>query len=383
MAEQKMQHGYLVLADISGYTSYLAGVELDHAHEILTDLLETIVGSLKSLLTISKLEGDAVFGYVSEARVGRGETLFELVESTYVAFRDRLGAVQRRTTCDCNACRAIPSLDLKFITHHGDYIVQTISGIHELVGSDVNLVHRLLKNHIAEATGWRAYALFTAPTLEHLAVPCDPRSLHFQTETYEHLGSIETSSLDLHERYQALTATRHIVITPEEAHVTKVYEIAAPPAVVWDWANDPYRRSLWVHGTTWSLGDRPGGRTGAGARNHCAHGKNEKTLETVLDWRPFEYFTAEQAPDAHRSAVFTCRFEPLADGQATRFSVYLVVRANGSSTGLLPRLVAKIRYGSRGHGQDWANLARLVAEDYARQPAGEPGENAAPGPAAA
>ena len=84
MTEQLLQHGYLVLADISGYTSYLAGTELDHAHEILSDLLETIVGSLKSLLTISKLEGDAVFGYVAEARVGRGETLFELVESKQV-----------------------------------------------------------------------------------------------------------------------------------------------------------------------------------------------------------------------------------------------------------------------------------------------------------
>ena len=55
MPEQKMQHGYLMLADISGYTSYLAGVELDHAHEILSDLLETIVGSLKPLLTILTL----------------------------------------------------------------------------------------------------------------------------------------------------------------------------------------------------------------------------------------------------------------------------------------------------------------------------------------
>jgi hypothetical protein len=31
---QETQHGYLVLADISGYTSYLAGVELTHARDI-------------------------------------------------------------------------------------------------------------------------------------------------------------------------------------------------------------------------------------------------------------------------------------------------------------------------------------------------------------
>ena len=77
------QHGYLVLADISGYTSYLSKVELDHAHEILTDLLEIIVGKFKTVLTISKLEGDAVFAYTPEAKLSRGETLLELIETTY------------------------------------------------------------------------------------------------------------------------------------------------------------------------------------------------------------------------------------------------------------------------------------------------------------
>src|SRR5262245_941894 len=95
------QHGYLVLADISGYTSYLAGVELDHAHEILTDLLTAIVNRFKTLLTISKLEGDAVFAYTPEAKLSRGETLLELVESTYGVFHDRIQSSHRQTTCQC------------------------------------------------------------------------------------------------------------------------------------------------------------------------------------------------------------------------------------------------------------------------------------------
>ena len=36
----------LVIADISGYTGYLAGVELDHAQDILLDLMSTIVSAL-------------------------------------------------------------------------------------------------------------------------------------------------------------------------------------------------------------------------------------------------------------------------------------------------------------------------------------------------
>jgi len=53
----------LLIADISGYTSYLAGVELDHAQDILADLLDTVVSTLRPTFRLAKLEGDAAFVY--------------------------------------------------------------------------------------------------------------------------------------------------------------------------------------------------------------------------------------------------------------------------------------------------------------------------------
>ena len=163
-----IEHGYLLLADISGYTSFLMQTELDHAQEILSDLLTTVLRRTQTLLTIHKIEGDAIFAYAPEAQIVRGETLLELVEAAYTDFRERLRNVRRHTTCTCRACQNIPMLDLKFIVHHGDYVIQDIGGTREMAGSDVNLVHRLLKNHVNEATGWRAYALFTRQSLEHM-----------------------------------------------------------------------------------------------------------------------------------------------------------------------------------------------------------------------
>ena len=55
------QHGYLVIADISGYTSFVAKTELEHSHEILSELLGLLVEKIKPLMILSKLEGDAVF----------------------------------------------------------------------------------------------------------------------------------------------------------------------------------------------------------------------------------------------------------------------------------------------------------------------------------
>ena len=37
----------LVIADITGYTGFLAGAELDHAQDILADLIGTVVGALR------------------------------------------------------------------------------------------------------------------------------------------------------------------------------------------------------------------------------------------------------------------------------------------------------------------------------------------------
>lgn len=308
------QHGYLVLADISGYTAYLAGVELDHAHEILTDLLETIVGKFKVVLTIAKLEGDAVFAYTPEANLPRGETLLELVEMTYMAFCDRRDSSHRRTTCTCTACQNMPNLDLKFFVHHGDYIVQQVSGIRELVGSDVNLAHRLMKNHLTEATGWKAYALFTERGLEHLGLPLT--EMHAQVETYAHLGEVLTQSFDLRARRAELLAARREVVEPKDADYLVTCECPAPPSVVWDWLTEPRRRELWAHGVKFSVVARPRGRTTTGAVNHCDHGQST-TVETFLDWRPFDYFTAHSV-DPNLTMVETLYLEPLGDGSHTR-----------------------------------------------------------------
>jgi hypothetical protein len=85
--ERKTQTGYLVLADITGYTSFVAQTEIEHANIALSYLLETIVEKLGGTLIISKLEGDVVFAY--ESKLPDGKTLLGLIDNTYLAFRDQ------------------------------------------------------------------------------------------------------------------------------------------------------------------------------------------------------------------------------------------------------------------------------------------------------
>ncbi|HET6595402.1 MAG TPA: DUF2652 domain-containing protein [Anaerolineales bacterium] len=198
--ERKTQTGYLVLADISGYTSFVAQTEIEHADMALSFLLETIIEKLSSLLTISKLEGDAVFAYVEESKLEEAKSLLELIDQTYMAFRDKALALYAGATCPCRACRALPTLDLKFMVHHGEFILQQVAGIKDLLGTDVNLIHRLLKNRVSESTGWKGYALITNQGLEQMQA--DKTAFVQQTESYEHLGEVKTYIMDMHSRYE-------------------------------------------------------------------------------------------------------------------------------------------------------------------------------------
>jgi hypothetical protein len=127
-----------------------------------------------------------------------------LVDQTYLAFRDKALALFQGSTCPCRACRALPTLDLKFMVHHGDFIVQQVAGIRDLLGTDVNLIHRLLKNHVAESTGWKGYVLLTDPVLERMQFSRD--RFFKRCESYEHLGDVNIYCLDMHARYQEMKA---------------------------------------------------------------------------------------------------------------------------------------------------------------------------------
>ncbi len=281
-----IQRGYFVLADISGYTSFMASNELDHVQGILNNIITLLINNLTPTLTLAEVEGDAVFVYTPHSRMRRGETLLELIETTYAAFRDRQKTMQRNATCSCNACQAISKLDLKFVVHYGEYVLQEVMGRDKPLGSCVNLAHRLLKNTVSETKGWRGYLLCSEESLKQMEVW--PNSMHEVVETYAHLGDVQTYSMNLDLRYKELTEDRRTLLKAEDADVALTHQFAAPPPIVWDWLNDPPKRTIWMQGSSWAVKERPRGRTAAGSHNHCS---SYRFIEEILDWRPFEYFT--------------------------------------------------------------------------------------------
>jgi hypothetical protein len=281
----------LVIADISGYTGFLAGAELDHAQDILADLMGTVVNAFRPAYRLAKLEGDAAFFYAIAETVD-GPRLQDTVEGCYFAFRRRLRDVGRASSCECNACILVPKLDLKVVAHHGRIVRQKFGSLEELIGSDIIVVHRLLKNHIDQETGIDAYAVYTDACVVAMGID-EPVAAGFveHAEPFEGVGEIRMWVRDLHAAWAAELERARIVVEPKDSAKTYAAEYDAPQALVWDWITSPIRRIQWQYGATGiEQVDGTTGRRGAGTVNHCIHGK-DTIIEEVLDWRPVDYVT--------------------------------------------------------------------------------------------
>ncbi len=326
--------GLLLIADISGYTVFLRESELEHAQGTLTALLELLVGGTRPPLTISRLEGDAVFSYAFEDFSLRGQTLVEMIESLYVAFRQAIESMVLNTQCSCNACANIGSLDLKFFLHHGQFLTQEVGQHRELVGNDVNLIHRLTKNTVTKTTGTVAYVLYTQAAVEACGLTPLAAPWKAHAETYEDVGTIECRIQDLHPVWEAARERAAVVFAPEEIVLDISIDIAAPREVVWDRLSDPVFRNALFGSRRTDIEGSVDGRIAADSVFVCYHGsKSDKAgRHVIVEWRPFERVVIREGlslPGATVHDLQAFELEETADGTRVR-------RVAGRLTGPAP-----------------------------------------------
>jgi hypothetical protein len=311
----------LVIADISGYTDFLAGAELDHAQDILGDLMTSVIGSFRGRFKLAKLEGDAAFAYVLADRLDVS-TLLDAVETTYFSFRRRLRDVRQATSCTCNACRLIPSLDLKLVMHHGVVVRQRLAGREELVGSDVIVIHRLLKNHVADSLGIPAYALFTSACLDAAGADPAPLGLREHRELVDGVGETTVWVLDLGAAWEAELRRTRVVLDPRSSIAFR-RSVPLAPAEAWDYLTAPGLRPTWQAGVHQVIEEVAGStRRGVGTTNHCVHGATA-VVEEILDWRPYDYVTLRSKLPVPDAPKLRSMIELVPSGGATQVTFYL------------------------------------------------------------
>lgn len=317
----KTQSGTLLIADITGYTFFLSESELEHAQEILETLLEILIKETRPPLIISRTAGDAVISYAIGNLEIQGQTFFELLEHIYLEFRQTIELMVLNNRCNCAACANISNLDLKFFVHYGVFGIQKLGGHDELVGSDVNLIHRLLKNHIIEATGIRAYAVLTAAAVDALGLSEIAASMVPHQEAYEHLGQVDLFVHDMAPKWKAYRESNYVDIPPDEVLISVEREFLLPQHMLWDVLTQPKYRSILMGAISQTINNKQEGRIAPGTEIHCDHGKSS-TLQRIRTWRPFEMMVSEDnVPFPRASCLSRFRLTPTTSGTCLQLSV--------------------------------------------------------------
>jgi hypothetical protein len=201
---------YLLLADISGYTGFMAGVEQAHgvdfsagipaAYGVLAGLLDAVVKGVEPDFGVVKLEGDAVFAAAPAARLdGEGARVLGTLDTMYLRFVEGRTRAIPESDHICTACPAVAHLDLKAVLHRGPAVRQAVGSGSDLLGPAVTVAHRLLKNTVRDRVGARPYLFLTEPAARGLGLT-DVGLAH--EESYPDTGPIQGRIVDLREPHR-------------------------------------------------------------------------------------------------------------------------------------------------------------------------------------
>ncbi|MCC2547299.1 DUF2652 domain-containing protein [Hymenobacter sp. BT175] len=142
-----LQPALLFIPDISGFTRFIQDSGSPQAPFLIADLLEILIESNVLGMEVSEIQGDAILFY----RLGPPPPLAELVSQCrriFLDFQNYLRLLQRDTDSALSTALLAHDLTIKIIVHYGQISVAQIRQFTKLMGREVIVVHRLLKNNI-------------------------------------------------------------------------------------------------------------------------------------------------------------------------------------------------------------------------------------------
>jgi len=330
------QTGFLVLADIAGYTNFLANTPTDIGGRITAGLLDELVKTVKPPFKVGNVVGDAIFIYAPDDGSASGQTVLEAVDSLYCAFADRVAALRYGANCPTDPAQLAGALDLKLVVHYGEYTCNLIADREELSGSAVVALHRLAKNTVTQDTGHSGYAMLTSVAVDHMKLNSFFDELEIRTEEIEHLGEINAYVYPLVPVWERLRrGIRRFVEKSEALLIDELnIDLPVPPCRAWELCTEPQYRLQWITGIEdISLGGTDHGRMGLDTVQYCDHGNNMVVPVTVSDWRPFDYISYQIETPLGLVVDQTIEMQPI--GAGTRLTIRC---AKPSAGGFMARL---------------------------------------------
>ncbi len=181
----------IFIPDISGFTKFVTKTSIEHSSAIIKELLEVLMEQNTLGLHLVEIEGDALLYYKKENKETATQAIIDQCKSMFLAFHQHLKLYERDRICNCEACSSTHKLGLKFIVHSGEVVLQKIFDQEKIMGKEVILAHRLMKNEVESDN----YILLSKPA------PAINSSLDMEFSTgssqYPEIGEVSYNYLDV------------------------------------------------------------------------------------------------------------------------------------------------------------------------------------------
>lgn len=139
------KQAFFFIPDISGFTKFIHDTNLKDSKNLIHELLEVILDSNVLNLKVAEILGDAIVFY----SIGTPPSITKLESQTKKTFTDFQRALTRLEEHH-SLSKELHNLTLKIVVHYGEVATTEIKGITKLIGSDLILAYRMLKNNIKE-----------------------------------------------------------------------------------------------------------------------------------------------------------------------------------------------------------------------------------------
>ncbi|WP_378186336.1 DUF2652 domain-containing protein [Aquimarina sp. W85] len=187
----------ICIPDISGFTKFMSETDIEVSSKVIPSLLNQIIYSNEMGLKVSEIEGDAVLFFKS----GELPSFKELITQCrlfYTRFYEKLHKLRSSEEFLEHNLNIPEILGLKIVLHYGEVGATRIGNKIKLIGEDIIVAHRLLKNSIPVDE----YLLVSSSLMQQYDELDIERNFGWGTlidmqEIYEHIGEIKYSYINL------------------------------------------------------------------------------------------------------------------------------------------------------------------------------------------
>ena len=182
----------ICIPDISGFTKFMSDTNIELSSVVIPSLLNNIIYTNKIGFKVSEIEGDAILFYRT-GELPAFKYLIDQCKTFFTEFYKQLEVLRLKYKKNDDITNIKDILGLKIILHYGKEIgaVQIGKSI-KLMGEDVIVAHRLLKNDIS----CDEYLLVSEDVLSEYKDETIERNFEWgelkeNDEQYKHIGEVK------------------------------------------------------------------------------------------------------------------------------------------------------------------------------------------------